>query len=106
MNQLVLDDASQVGNGVVYQQVAQSLGLTVQDTTSHLEQMLVLDAAITAKVAELIFLQQIDHDTGQEIINMFQGVVNDSIQNLTAVGNAANDVLGTFKSLLGGNDNG
>ncbi|ETW94408.1 MAG: hypothetical protein ETSY1_35055 [Candidatus Entotheonella factor] len=102
MNQVVLNDASQMGNGVVYQQVSQSLGLSVQGTTSHLDQMLVLDAAIIAKVAELIFHQQIDTDTGQEIIKMFQGVVQSSIDNLTHVGNAAHDVLSNFQSLQGG----
>jgi hypothetical protein len=99
---IVLDEAPAVGGGIIYQQVAQSLGLIVQDSVSHLGQMLVLDAAITAKVAELMFLNAMDPEQGQKLVHFFQDAVAFSRANMQEVGNAAKEVLADFKSLLGG----
>jgi hypothetical protein len=78
------------------------MGLTIQDSATYLSQMLVLDSAVTAKVAELIFLQQMQPAQGAAIIALFQSAVQSSRNNLQEVGQVAKAVLEDFKSLLGG----
>jgi hypothetical protein len=97
----VIQDAVDIGKGMVYQQVAQSLGLSIQDAVTHLGQMLMLDAAITAKVAELMLVNEMELEQGRKILGFFQDAVTFSHQTLADVGETAKAVLEDFKTIAG-----
>lgn len=98
----ILDDAQKVGGGIIYQQVAQSLGLAVQDAVDHLQQILVLNAAVTAKLAELMLLDKPPKDSAK-VITLVEAATKSSTETLTAVGLAAKTVLNDFSPLAGEN---
>ncbi|MBV7339373.1 hypothetical protein KFU94_66380 [Chloroflexi bacterium TSY] len=97
----IIDDAQKVGQGIVYQQVTQSLGLAVQDTTTHLNQMLVLNAAVSAKVMEMLVASEGKIPEPQNLLKI-QGyareIVTDSTEFLKNVGEAAGSVMAEFGS--------
>ena len=99
----IVDDAQKVGNGIVYQQVAQSLGLAVQDTTTHLNQMLVLNAAVTAKVVQLLLASDGTTPPPNVVTTVQKAAeeaVTDSVKFMTSVGNAAKEILKDFSTTV------
>ena len=101
----VLAAAPQAGVGMVYAQVAQALGLAVQDSAAHLAQMLVLNAAVTAKIAEMLLASdgaQPPPSTVMALTLLVTQAVSASTDNMQTVGTVAAAVLQDFKALLGG----
>lgn len=99
----VIAAATQVGGGIVYQQVAQSLGLAVQSAASHLEQMLALETVVMAKIAEMLLASEGASPTSQtvaDLTTLLNTAVANSIANITQIGTASESVLQDFKSAL------
>lgn len=86
---------------IVYQQVTQSLGLAVQDTTTHLNQMLVLNAAVAAKVMEMLVASEGTIPESQNLLKIQEyakEIVTDSTDFLEKVGTAAGSMMAKFAS--------
>jgi hypothetical protein len=99
----VIEAAAQVGSGVVYEQVSQSLGLAIQTSAVYLGQMLTLNAVVTAKVAEMLLATegaQPTPNTLAVLLPLLTQAVSFGNSNLQQVGSTTATILQNLKSLL------
>lgn len=95
-NQEVFQDARQRGAAAVFQQVAQSAGLAIQDGTDHLQNILALDAAVTGKAAAIILSDPEKIPQALLAVETLQEAVQKSISVLAQIGETSDQIVSEF----------
>ena len=98
-NRILLEAAPTEGIAVVYQQVAQAMGLAVQDATDYQRNLSIIAATATG-LALAQLLAGINTQNAKEVLSESTQVVAHGAKNLTDVGQAAAQIVKAFKDLL------
>jgi hypothetical protein len=93
-----VDKAEKVSQGIVYQQVNQAMGIAVQDSVDHLQQMLALNATTNAKVVQLILTYKSKEQYMDDAIEVSNNAVTNAVSWMGDIGKEAKNVLKDFSS--------
>lgn len=97
-NKIVGGAAANEATAVVRQQVTQSMGLVIQDAVDHLQQLLVLDATVTAKTMTILFSNPEQAPQALAALATIQEAVQKGISELATIGSTASTILAEFPS--------
>jgi hypothetical protein len=97
-NSIVVGAAASEGVGIVRQQVAQSTGLAIQDAVDQLQQLLVLNSAVTGKAMAVIFTNQEQIPQALLAVETMQSAVNTGVGWFQQIGDAAASILAKYPS--------
>lgn len=95
-NATVLGAAVKEALSVVRQQVTQSTGLAVQDSVDQLQQLLVLNSAVTGKALSIILTDQEKIPQAMLAMETIQKAVTTGIGWFQQIGDTASKVAGEF----------
>ena len=87
------ESALKVANTLVYQQIAHSITLAVQDAVNALRTTLTIDNAITAKVMAQLLAGETSTETAVTALRLAQDKVQQSIDTLDLVTFTVTDIL-------------
>lgn len=100
-NTAVLGASSQTALGAVRQQVAQSTGLAIQDAVDQLQQLMVLNSAVTGKALSILLAPTTTPEQAQNAtsaMTTIQGAVQQGISWFESVGQAASGIIQNYPS--------
>lgn len=97
-NSAVLGAAAQEAVAAVRQQVAQSTGLAIQDAVDQLQQILVLNSAVTGKALAIILTEKEKIPQAVLAMETAQSAVTVSIGWMADIGKAAAEILNEYPS--------
>lgn len=100
-NSIVLSAAAKEGISIVRQQVAQSTGLAIQDAVDQLQQLLVLNSAVTGKAMAVIFSDPEQIPQALLAMETIQGAVNTGVGWFQQIGQAASTIVSNYPSASG-----
>ncbi|MEM7049618.1 MAG: RebB family R body protein [Acidobacteriota bacterium] len=99
-NAIVLSKAATMGMGAVSQQIAQAVGLAVQDSVDHLQNALTLDSAVSGQALAIILADPEKIPQAELALQKANQVVQDSIQDVEEIGKAVASVLSDLSSAV------
>ena len=98
-----MDSKQNVTAILVSQQVNQAMGIAIQDSVTHLQQMMALNTAVCAKSAEIALASDADVDKMSQISKaqeISSKALEKAIKTLSDIGNISKEILNDCSALL------